>query len=764
MNKLISILIFITGFALSANSQKVGLVLSGGGAKGLAHIGVLKALEENEIPIDYVVGTSMGGIIAGAYAAGMSPNQIEDIILSKEFMGWITGHLEEGYNYQYSKKEDYPSFVRFNVSLDSAYGFLLNSSIASDLSLNFALAEKFAQAAAISKNNFDSLFIPLRVVAADIFTQTDVVLRKGILSDALRATQTVPFFYHPIKMDNKYLFDGGVYNNFPIDVMQKDFDPDIIIGSNVSTKVYDEYPYEEDEKLISKSLLYMLLDKSDPAEVPENGVYIQPNLKTFTAFDFKYAKNMIDSGYQQTIKQISEIKDKIAARRTCESVAISRNRFNSKSKPWIIEDVKFQTFNSKQRRYLHRFFQNGKRPLYFSDVKKGYFKLVSEDYFKNVYPNILFDTTSNAFNFQLTRRPQNNFKVDFGGVIATRSFSTIFLGLNYYYFNRALVHSSINFYAGSFFKSAELKYRIDLPNFGQFFVEPQAAFNSWDFLEGRDIVANKFTPTVLDRIDRKVGASIGWPVGRHYKASIHGFYLNNTDRYINTKVLTSADTLDDLSLSGFRTGISFSTGTLNRKQYASDGKSFQFTADWFSINEEFTPGSTSIVPTGLEEKRSWVRARITLQQYFKSGIYSSGYYLDGVFSNQPLFTNYQGSLINAPAFNPMQDSKTIFLQNFRAFNYIAGGWRNIFSLRSRLDLRLEVYIFKPFEAIVLGQNQEGALDDSFNKIFLSGTTGMVYHSTVGPISLSVNYYDDPENQLGVLLHVGFLLFNKTSME
>ncbi|MEZ4946975.1 MAG: patatin-like phospholipase family protein [Cyclobacteriaceae bacterium] len=764
MSKTTPLLTVFVFLLLSANAQRVGVVLSGGGAKGLAHIGVLKALEENEIPIDYVVGTSMGGIIAGAYAAGMSPNQIEEIALSKEFMGWITGDLEEGYNYQYSKKEDYPSFVRFNVSLDSAYGFLLNSSIASDLSLNFALTEMFAQASSISKNNFDSLFVPLRVVAADIFTQTDVVLRKGVLSDALRATQTVPFFYHPIKVDGKYLFDGGVYNNFPIDVMQKDFNPEIVIGSNVSTKVFDEYPYGEDDKLISKSLLYMLLDKSDPAEVPKSGVYIQPNLRVYTAFDFKYAKSMIDSGYQQTLRQIDEIKGKISERNTCESVAIARNLFNSKSRPWVIEDVNFNQFNSKQRRYFNRVFQNGKRPLYFSDVKKGYFKLVSEDYFKNVYPSIVYDTTADVFNFVLSRRPQNNFQIDFGGVIATRSFSTMFLGLHYYYFNRTLIHSSLNFYAGSFNKSAEIKYRMDLPNFGQFYIEPQATFNAWDYLEGKDVVINKFSPTVLDRIDRKVGASIGFPLGRQYKATLHGFYINNDDKYINSDVLTSIDTLDNMKLNGFRTGISLTAGSLNRKQYPSMGRSFSFNADWFSIKEKYTPGSTSSINQEVEQNRSWLRARITLQQYFKTGFYSSGYYFDGVLSNQPLFTNYQGSLIGAPGFYPLQDSKTLFLQNFRAYNYLAGGWRNVFALRNKLDFRLEAYIFKPFKAIVEGQNQEGLLDDSIEKVFLAGTAGMVYHSTVGPISLSFNYYDDPENQFGVLLHVGFLLFNKTSME
>ncbi|MCB0487866.1 MAG: patatin-like phospholipase family protein [Cyclobacteriaceae bacterium] len=764
MRKPTFFLIVLSLLSFEVFPQRVGVVLSGGGAKGLAHIGVLKALEENEIPIDYVVGTSMGGIIAGAYAAGMSPGQIEDIALSRHFLGWINGQLEPGYNYEYSKNEIYPSFVRFNVSMDSTNGFLLNSSIASDLSLNFALAEMFAQASAISKNNFDSLFVPLRVVAADIFTQTEIVLKEGVLSDALRATQTVPFFYHPIKVENKYLFDGGVYNNFPIDVMEKDFNPEMIIGSNVSSKIFEEYPYEEDDKLISRSLLYMLLDKSNPSELEGKGVYVQPNLKPYTAFDFKYAKEMIDSGYQQTLRQIGEIRNKIEDRRTCESVAIARNLFTSQSKPWIIEDVKFNGFNSKQQRYLNRFFLNGKRPLYFSDVKKGYYKLVSDDYFKNVYPSILYDTTSGSFNFRLGRRPQNNFQVDFGGAIATRSFSTIFLGLNYYYFNRALVHASLNFYAGNFFKSAEMKYRMDLPNLGQFYLEPQVTFNTWDYLEGKDVIANNFSPTVLTRIDRKAGASIGFPLGRHYKASLHSFYVNNNDRFINNNVLTSLDTLDDLRLSGFRTGVKLTAGTLNRKQYPSDGKSFSFSADWFAMSENFTPGSTSILNQPVKESRSWVRARITMEQYFRSGFYSSGYYLDGVFSNQPVFSNYQGSLINAPAFLPIQDSKTLFLQNFRAFNYVAGGWRNVFTLRNNFDLRLEAYLFKPFEAIVPGQNQDAVLDNEITNIFFAGTAGMVYHSTVGPVSLSVNYYDDPENQLGVLLHVGFLLFNKTSME
>src|SRR3954469_16924954 len=153
MRKVFFILFLLV--SLQSQAQKVAVVLSGGAAKGIAHIGVLKALEENDIPIDYVVGTSMGGIIAGCYAAGISPDQIEEMVLSAEFLRWIRGEPEKGYNYYYHQSEENAHFLKLNLSLDSTLSIQFNTSLASDVSLNFALAEKMAQASAISNNNFD---------------------------------------------------------------------------------------------------------------------------------------------------------------------------------------------------------------------------------------------------------------------------------------------------------------------------------------------------------------------------------------------------------------------------------------------------------------------------------------------------------------------------------------------------------------------------------------------------------------------------------
>lgn len=762
-----SVFVLLFFLSITATAQRVGVVLSGGAAKGLAHVGVLKALEENDIPVDYIVGTSIGGIIGGCYASGMSPEEIEAMVLSPAFSNWINGLPETGFNYYYHRADDTPQFLKLNLALDSTWSLQFNSALASDVSLNFAIAERTAQASVISRNNFDSLFVPFRVVTSDIFTQHEVVLSGGSLSDAMRATQTVPFFYRPIRVDGKYLFDGGVYNNFPVDVAQRDFNPDVLIGVNVSSKVFDEYPYDNDDKLIAHSLLYMLLDKSDPTRIPPSGIFIQPNLRGFTSFDFSRAKSLVDSGYVQTLRQMDEIKQKIARRVSCNDIMERRNNFNDGSVPYRFGELTFQRFNARQRGYIRAMFRSkrAQHQFTFSDIKKGYFKLVSEDYFSNVYPNITYDTSRKVFNLQLTRRPQQNFQVGFGGVIASRDISNVYLGLNFFEFNRILTHASAGFQTGNFYKSALMKVRMDFPY--QFYGEPYISFDSWNYLDNDDLlneVSSPSSPTVLRRWNRRYGFNFGVPLRNSFKGVIAFEAINTSDNYINGEVFTSTDKLDELNLRGFKTGIHVSTSDLDRRQYPSAGRMVSFSGDFFSLREEFFPGSTSLETGATQKRHNWFRIRASAEQYFCSGWYRPGYVAEVVGSNQPTFQNYFGTIINAPAFMPMQDSRTLVLQNFRAFNYAAVGMKNIFVIQNRIEARVDAYLFKPLHAIVEGPGQRAVSATDKSLIYFAGTAGLVYHSPIGPVNLSVNYYDDHENPFGVLLHAGFLLFNRHSLE
>ncbi|HEY0770997.1 MAG TPA: hypothetical protein VGD31_11760, partial [Sphingobacteriaceae bacterium] len=506
-------------------------------------------------------------------------------------------------------------------------------------------------------------------------------------------------------------------------------------------------------------------DKSDPASIPAEGIYIQPNLDGFSSFDFAKVKSLIDSGYVQTLRQMDDIKRKIARRITCEDVALKRNRFNSRNPAIVVSDIQFKGFNGRQRKYIRRLFKfspNNPKPLYLGKVKRGYFRMVAENYFSNVYPNLLYDSARRSFLLSLTRRPQKNFQVDFGGVIATRDISNIFLGLNFYNFGNQLVHISGGFQTGNFYKSADVKTRIDFPY--QFYIEPEFEYDNWDYLESDDLLNESSQPTVLRRIDRLLNVNLGVPVGDFFKSTISVGGLNNIDRFSNREFFNSTDTLDELRISGLKTELNFSSSTLDRKQYASSGRAYSFSLQHFTIKENYKPGNTSLETNSIIDHHQWFRFRASAEQYFNAGWYRPGYIAEAVLSNQPFFQNYYATIINSPAFAPLQDSRTLLLENFRAFNYLAGGLRNVFTLKNKIQFRLDGYAFKPFEYLQQGVDQEVKKVQDLRAIYFAGTAGFVMHSPIGPISLSVNYYDDKQNQFGALLHVGFLLYNKHSIE
>ena len=141
-----------------------------------------------------------------------------------------------------------------------------------------------------------------------------------------------------------------------------------------------------------------------------------------------------------------------------------------------------------------------------------------------------------------------------------------------------------------------------------------------------------------------------------------------------------------------------------------------------------------------------------------------GYLVEGVVSNQPLFSNYYSTLISAPAFYPLQDSRSLFLEKFRASTYLAGGIKNIFKLPRNIEARVEGYLFLPYKEFQQEGFQEVENTKAFHRGYYAGTAGLVYHTPVGPISFSYNLYDDPVKRNGVLLHLGYLIYNKRSIE
>ncbi len=770
------LIIVLAFYAFTGRAQKVGIVLSGGGAKGIAHIGILKALEENNIPIDYITGTSMGGIVGAMYAAGYSPEQIEKIALSRDFQDWVGGRYQSDYNFFFQKKSISPSILTAKLSVDTNLRMNFRSNLVNDIPLNFALLELFSQASAIAKDNFDNLFVPYRCMVSDVLSQTSITVSKGSLAEAVRGTMTVPLIYRPIKLDDKYVFDGGLYNNFPADVMKKSFKPDMIIGSNVSAKTYNEYPKNTDERLMSRLMVFMFLSKSDSTLIGENGVYIQPNLADYSVTNFNPVAALIKQGYDATIAEMDLIKKRIGRRVSKTEIMLKRNTFNNKKPNLAFSSITISGVNEQQKRYIERLFKRDGATFNLEDIKRGYYKLVADETFETIYPKISYNQVTDTYNFEIIARPEKSFKVDFGGNISTRPISNVFLGMQYNYLNRKSYTFGANVYSGRFYESLQLSGRIDYPSGLPLFLAMEMTYNHFDYYNTSSIFIENPHPTYIEQADRKIDLKIGFPLNRNTKITLNTAFINNSDKYSPDNTFSVGDELDKTIFNASRSTLAFEQYTFNRKQYPSKGRNFLLSFNYFAGRESYTPGniyddSFTISPMLAGKKivdqqyRHWLNLKISDENYFPiTPRYTIGYLAETVVSNQPLWSNYYSTLLTAPAFYPLQDSRSLFLENFRATSYLAGGIKNVYKLRRNLDLRLEGYAFLPHRKFEKIGMQGVDYMNAFTKWQYAATAGMVYHTPAGPISFSYNLYDDPVKRNGVLLHLGYLIYNKRSIE
>jgi NTE family protein len=771
------VLLILLLMPLYARPQKVALVLSGGGAKGIAYVRIIKVLEANGIPIDYVVGTSIGGLVGAFYAAGYSPEEMETLVLSNDFQNWVNGRVDNRYFYYLYRREPDGAALNLKVGLTENFGAVLQASLINDDALNMALTERLAPASAKARYSFDSLFVPFRCMAADVFSQQPVMLCNGHLSDAARATMNVPLFFKPVKVYNQYLFDGGIYNNFPVDVAKREFNPDVIIGVNVSSNDLTDYPYDSDDEYLAKMMSYILIAKSDSTQIPANSIYIKPQLGSLTATQFDRVGQLLEVGTKAIEAKLEEVKAKIARRVDKESVEARRRQFRAACPPLRFSSNEIQAVGRRAPKYVEK--MSKLRPGYQLDqIKRKYFRISQSEHFDLLYPQFLYNDQDSGYRYRLQFKPADHFKVSLGGVIATRNISQLYLGLRYDYADQVLYNFAIQFYTGPFYSSGNLRARFNFPGQWAYYIEPSITFNRWDYLRGTEIFnaldgRDRFALTQEDgRFDLDLGAAAG-SRGK-ITAQYSHFFLE--DSYSHFRFFTSGDTLNTTAFEGDGLGVSYQQGSLNRKMYASAGGQVYFVARFIQGRETYTPGSDLAALIGfrdLPESRShrWIRLKLAAERYFAFGKrYSLGLMGEGVYSTQPIFANYISTMAVAPAFAPLQDSRTLFLPEFRSFRYLAGGLRAIARFSKNLELRTEGYGFVNMLPILeidpdflsISRRPVAQLDAQRMNFRKAGTASLVYHSVAGPISFSVNYYDDinPNNRWGVLLHAGFLVFNK----
>lgn len=740
--------------------QKVGLVLSGGGARGLAHIGVIKALEESNIPIDYIAGTSAGAIIGSLYCLGYSPEEMDSLIQTQDFFNWATGVIDEENTYYFRKGEDNPSWINLKFSIDSTLQTRLPTHLVNSIPYDYALMELTAAINAQTGYNFDTLFVPFRCVASDISTKESVIFKDGILADAVRASSAFPFYFRALLKDGKLLYDGGMYNNFPADIALNEFQPDIIIGVYAA----GTNPETSEENVLSH-IRTMMTTPTSTSVICENSVLIDVNTEEFGAFDFTQVKDIMKAGYEQGLSQVDDIR--FYMQRSVDKAIVDerRKKFRSGIKEVLVDHIVIEGINSKQADYVREVIKPSYDPVPLSKIKSSYFRLVADPNIRFIYPTLKYNKVSGLYDMKLRIEREKDLIAQFGGNLSSRPVSEGFVGLQYKLWNRRSYSILSNFYFGKLYTSGQLKLRMDSPARVPYFLETDVTLNQYDFFKSSNAFFSDQKPAYIVKSDQNYGVNMGLPVRNKGRLISSFSYIRITDKYYQTRDFLQKDTADKSVMKGFTGAFSFERSTLNRKQYANKGTFLQLKLKYVNVTERTIPGSTSVIRNQTKNHRAWYQFKVVYDNYYKRrGIIKLGFYAEAAASTMPFLTNYVSTALNSPAFEPLQESKTLYLANFRALQYAGMGLKNVVMLRQNLDIRVEAFVFMPHKELVQNEQLETDYGKAFSKRYYLGSLGAVFHSPVGPVGLFLNYYDDRTNPFSVLFHVGFFIFNKSALD
>lgn len=739
--------------------QRIGLVLSGGGAAGLAHVGLLIALEEEGIPIDYITGTSAGALVGAMYASGIPPAIIKEYVLQEEFLLMATGELSKDQQFLLRKEEQDASMLNIPFSLNKEVFSLLPTNFITPAYFDYEMFRIFGLTSSAVDDDFDQLFVPFRCVAADIQKKQPVIFSKHPLNAAVRASMTFPFYVNPIRVDGQLLFDGGLYNNFPADVLFDEFGPDFIIGSNVSGNAK---PPKEDD-LISQ-LNSMMVTPTDFSLPCENGIIISPKLDVST-FDFEKAEDAINAGYLAAKKVMDSIKLQINRRVTPKELQEKRRAFTSQRKGLRVTEVVSKNNEGEPISFVERSIQQDSlsEPLDMGNFTKRYFRVYASPQIKYLYPTIETKRdSSHRINIEVTKQKPFLFKA--GGHFSSRPVNTGYVGVSYLGMKDGAIAINAESYFGKFYGSTAISLDFDVPAIYPFRVTPYYKRNRWDYFRSFTTFFEESQPSFLVQNESYYGVNLQFPIGNRWKLSADFRAANLRDEYYQIENFTSVDTSDRTAFGGQTVIGSIERNTLNRKQWANSGAFFKAQMRFVQGREQSLSGSTAPIPYDVRRTHQWINLSVEAQSFvFSNSIFHLGLHGKGVLNSQSLFANYTASILMMNEFSPLPDISTFFFEEFRAPQYMGVGMNFVYSLSNRIDIRIDPYFFQPFRQIEKRENGAFGYSDLFTRGSFMAAGSVIFHSPIGPLRFSTNYFPNQDQPFVAQLSFGYVLFNERAV-
>lgn len=756
--KLAVILSVIITLILSASKieskETVGLVLSGGGAKGIAHIGVIKALEDNDIPIDYVAGTSMGAIIGSLYSCGWDPEKMLDLILSPGFKYWSSGTLNKNLVYYFSTPTPSPKWISFNPSFNDSttvFSHIIPTSLINPIPMNLEFLELYSPYTEQCRENFNNLFVPFRCVTSDVYHKHKIVLKSGSLADAVRASMSFPMVFKPIEMDGVLVYDGGIYDNFPVDVMRNDFHPDFIIGVSVSgpdgkPKAGNIYSQLED----------MIIQNNDYDLPEEEGVKIQVPVLSYGVLDWGSAKEIYSIGYKTGLSMVDSIKKRISVREPLSEVTERRMKFANATPVVEFDSIEIMGATPRQARYIRYLFEGKKNdhPINLEQVRNGYYRAVADGKFYDLFPQAKFEKDGeNILSLKASIRSPWNIGV--GGWISTSTNSMLYLTAGYHTLSFNSLDIDVSGWLGQSYYAGQMSARFSLTSAIPSYLQAEAVVSRQKYYDSEILFYQSDTPSFITDVQEFGRLGYCWALRRKGKGFINVTYGREANIFYpknNSDYITEFKDKNIYHIAAFKGGIEYNT--LNDYMYPSLGR--ELLANFILSHEDnkFKKGNDA---SHRSEKQHHFTGSVEFlwKQYFSlNNNFRLGGMINGIGTIEKLYQDYTCTMIHSPAFAPTPSTKNYFNPAFRSSNFIAAGLMPIWVPMNRAQVRGDFYVFCPVRNIGKDIKGMAIYDGWFKNTQFIGELAAVYNFPFASLSLYVNYLSSPKHSWNFGINFG----------
>ena len=723
----LSILLTVLPALLKAQAhQSVGLVLSGGGAKGIAHIGLIQALEDNDIPIDYITGTSMGAIVGGLYACGYTPAEMMELINSDYFGYLSSGKTDPAFTYYFTKGSPSPQMFAMSVGgRDStARSKIFNpQSLISPMPMSFGFMQIFSAYGAQCGGNFDRLFVPFRCVASDVAQKRKKVMGAGDLGESIRASMSFPLIFQATEIDGQVLYDGGIYDNFPVGVMQTEFAPSVIIGSDVSAPSdgpANSY-FQQLDLLVSRAQSYDV--------PPEAGIKVRIDVSNFGLLDWDRADAIYRAGYRRGIEMMDSIKTRIPTRADSTARRLRRAVFKSGTPALRFDSVNVEGATKRQNEYIKYLFHpaKGTDTIGIDRARLAFYRALSSGKMSYLRPRAHVNNDSaGLFTLDLKALVKSNFSVGAGAYITSSNNSYLYLRGGYSSLSFSSVSTDIEAWIGQSYMAGALTGRLDIASALPSALVLNAVASRRKYYEDEELFFRDNEPAFVTA--HEYFAKLAWAMAAGRRGCVDiglgGGKLRNTFYSPGHE-------------GGYREGrhhVDFALGqaysayrssTLDNINYPLSGSSLN--ASFAAVLGKATCGQAGADGRGTDKHMAWLQLDAHWRNYISLGRHwVLGTEARALLSNRPLPGSYEASVSSAPAYSPTPASTNTFNPALRANSFLAATVVPVYKFNSSLSARFSASVFAPLRGIREGDGGTARFGRCFDSTEFFGELNLVY--------------------------------------